>query len=47
MCRLTEEWLKIESVWVLTPCCNARLDGPKDRDQAFRRLLVCVFGPEY
>ena len=30
---LTEEVLKIKSVWVLTPCCDARLDGQKDRDR--------------
>jgi hypothetical protein len=44
---LTEEWLKIESVWVLTPCCDARLNGLKGREQAVRRLLVWVFCREY
>jgi hypothetical protein len=26
----------LKSVWVLMPCCDAHLDGPKNRDQAVR-----------
>ena len=34
MKSLTDEWLKIKCV------CDIRLDGPKGRDQAVRRLLL-------